>query len=72
MKFHAIKAIKIGHIFSITLMALADPIDIKCQVMWCREAASVYEEGHHFGVRFQDLRLVSLIQLRKLIIAREV
>jgi hypothetical protein len=70
MKFHTIKEIKKNRTLTVTLTALTEPIELKCQVMWCREAPSVYEDGYHFGVQFQDLGLMNLLELRKLIIAR--
>jgi hypothetical protein len=51
-------------------MALTEPNELKCRVMWCQRAASAYEEGYHFGVQLQDLGLMDLLELRKSIIAR--
>jgi hypothetical protein len=38
-------------------MALTEPLELTCEVLWCNEAASVYEKGHHFGVKYQNLRV---------------
>jgi|GEM_PF-5541448 len=67
MKFSAKGKVDAGSIVTVDISALAQPVTVRCKVMWCREATSFFEQGFHFGVMFQDLSVQDQFRLRELI-----
>lgn len=70
MKLSAMGKVGTGGLITVTLNALEPPVEVRCRVMWCREASSVFDTGYHFGVKFENFSIQNQAKLRELIDSR--
>ncbi len=67
MKLRVPEQQTVGSTFSLTLTLLEEPIDVLCQVVWCKKSSVLYDETFFIGVEFVDFSVLAQLKIRDVV-----